>query len=259
MAKPLVFVFSKNRPDCRTPGRLEAEGIPFTLVLESLEGYSQQPGGRLLLPFKNRGIGAARTHVQEVMGHSGSAWLLDDDMLQVYDVNPPPWVVKSRTTFSSVMQHCEDIAALFASANTNISGIGPRYAEFIYWRKESWTMFRPPYCFALVNLGSPVRYDPSYIVREDLKFYLENALQGFIPVTVNSVCFRNLRTRVTPGGCHEYYEQGLHRTLTQRLVELYPDYLEITDKGHRTNWKRIAHEYHHNLRPEHNPDPGEDA
>lgn len=234
-----VYVPSKGRAHKPvTAEMLDRDGIPFRMVVEEqeLDEYAAAVGRErlLVLPFRDRGLVAARNWIMEHSIHEGHArhWQLDDNIRRTFRW----WQGKRVRCPSSVaLRVVED----FADRYENVAVAGLNYSFFSRQGREAprapfWLNVHVYSC-SLVENSIPFRWRSVY--NDDTDFCLQALAGGWCTVLVNAFMALKLQTMTVSGGNTDALYRGDGRLKMARSLErLWPGVV-TTDR----RWKRPQH------------------
>lgn len=234
-----IYIPSKGRFDvCLTPLALAADGVPFRLVVEPQESdeYAARFGAEclLVLPFRDRGLIAARNWIKEHATAEGYErhWQLDDNLKQFRRW----WRGKRISCTAGVaLRAVED----FADRYENVAVAGLNYTMFAIQggrqpREPFWLNVHVYSCTLVLN-SLPHRWRSVY--NDDTDYCLQVLADGWCTVLFNAFSVDKIRTMVMKGGNTTALYQGDGRLKMARSLErLWPGVVKVDRR-----WQRPQH------------------
>lgn len=239
-----VYVPSKGRAEvCTTPRFLQADGVPFFLVVEQQEvdAYAARWGSEhlLVLPFQNQGLIAARNWIRDHAEASGAArhWQLDDN-IQWTDRR---WKARRiRCDAGLALSACE----VFTDRYTNIGVSGLNYHMFMPSHQQAPPFYLNAHVYScsLINHAMPYRWRLRY--NDDTDLCLQALAGGWCTVLVNAFLAKKTWTMQIPGGNTADLYQGDGRLMMARQLErMWPGVVETRRRfgrpQHHVKWGKF--------------------
>jgi hypothetical protein len=215
-----IFIPSKGRAkNATTPKILEAEGIPFTLVVETQEAdlyMTEFPKAKIgVLHESNRGIGYARQQILDLCRGDKfkKYWQIDDDLIGFEFGKGKPCSARE------AIDRLETLTE--RDSNTAISGY--RWPE---WGKRG--RFEVNTCIyqaVLTRTDTGINYDTEGM-RQDTDFILQHIVRGWSVIRYNEVAVRFPEMGFTPGGggLSDDYRNGRFEQAAAWLHAKWPRY-----------------------------------
>lgn len=240
-----VYVPSKGRAHAPYTARfLMRDGIDFRMVIESNEfdDYAAVVGAErlLVLPFRDRGLVAARNWIREHSISNGDArhWQIDDNVRDVQRL----YRGKRLPAHSGVaMRVCED----FTDRYTNIGVSGLNYRTFAQPTiQQPFYLNCKVYSYTLVNNQMPYHWRMAY--NDDTDLCLQVLSAGLCTVTLNIFMADKLETmRVRGGNTDDLYQGDGRLRMSRSLERVWPHVVETRRRFDRPqhvirgHWRRF--------------------
>lgn len=244
-----IYVPSKGRHErCYTAKFLDADGVPFRLVVEPQEGkaYASRFGEQrvLVLPFRDKGsVIPARNWIKEhseAEGHERH-WQLDDN------------IFRTRRWFKGKRVPCRSGAVLaltedFVERYENVAVAGLNYTMFCVGQNSTpmppfYLNVRVYSCTLTLN-SLPYRWRGRY--NEDADYCLQVLAGGWCTILMNAFLVEKQGTMKNPGGNTKELYQGDGRLKMARSLErMWPHVVGIHRRFNRPqhlvrdHWKRF--------------------
>ena len=220
-----VFIPSKGRHEktkALTARRLDADGVPFRLVVEPQEenDYAEAfgPDRVMSLPFSNLGLGSipARNWIKEQSTAVGDGrhWQLDDNIgefRRLYRGKRIPCGA------GLALRVCEDLSDRY----TNVAVSGLNYQMFGINSAKPFVTNCHVYSCTLVNNEIPHLWRGRY--NEDTDLCLQVLSDGWCTILVNAFLANKMRTMTMTGGnSDELYADDGRLRMARSLERVWP-------------------------------------
>lgn len=229
-----VYIPSKGRAEHAFTARcLRRDGVPFRLVVEEQEraAYAAAFGEEslLVLPFKNRGLHAARNWIKAHATAEGWTrhWQLDDNISDFYR-----WWRGNRLYCRAGigLRVTED----FVDRYENVAIAGLNYVMFAIKAVQPFTLNAHVYSATLVLNSLPNRWRSRY--NDDTDLCLQVLADGWCTVLMNAFLVQKKGTMVIPGGNEDIYKGDGRLRMARTLERLWPNVVKVDRR-----WRRPQH------------------
>lgn len=235
-----VYVPSKGRwATPLTIRTLQGLGIEFYVVVEEPEvpHYEKVADNLLVLPFRDRGLVAARNWIWDHAEASGARrfWTFDDNIDGIYRLHEN---VKRRVTSAAPLLAIEDWVDRYA----NVAVAGMQY-EFFAQRRQRYPAFQANtrvYSNMLIDLeaADPAgrKYRNEGFYNDDTDLCLRMLKDGWCTVLFYAFVINKIATMRVSGGMTPHYQGDGRLRMAEELVRRHPDVTKVVHK-----WGRAQH------------------
>lgn len=209
-----IYIPSRGRYDnCITAKRLDAEGIPYSIVVEphEAENYCSVFSRVLVMNESNRGVFNARNWMKDHAHSIGARyhWQVDDNIRGMY-------VRRGKQNKRSTFSECLTIAERYVERFNNIGQASFIYTPFAFEATRDVEINRLcASCMLILNQQEP-RFRPDLI--SDIDYSLQVLHTGMCTVVFQRMMIDKVKSCAMKGGCteiqhsnREHYYLGLTR------------------------------------------------
>lgn len=213
-----VFIPSRGRSDTATiPRVFDAEGIPYTLVVEPHEydAYAQRfPAADVLrLPESDRGVWYVRQFILEYCRENNIDWYwqFDDNIKRFVGAGKP-------CTATEALAYAEQLVKEYA----NLAMVSFDYQQYAFRQRVEYSVNRRAACAVLTWSGPGGDYIP-IDPKEDVDFQLQRLAAGMSTILIHRYAMEKPPMGCGgKGGCHDMYASGKHVESAKRMLEKWP-------------------------------------
>ncbi len=217
-----VYIPSKGRADVGTTARrLVRDGVPFKLVIETpeIEAYAKHFGYDVLLtlPFRNRGLTAARNWIKDHATASGAErhWQLDDNMHGCYAYRHAERIPCRYGVALAAVEDFSDRYENVAVSGLNYSSFAIPFRDIPPFQRNSHV-----YSCSLILNATPFRWRPQ--LNDDTDLCLQVLAAGWCTVLFNAFTVQKSRTMVVKGGNTTIYQGDGRLRMARSLIKDWP-------------------------------------
>lgn len=241
-----VYLPSKGRAQSPLTVRvLHRDGAPFYLVIEPQErdDYLKVPGVRedrvLVLPFRDRGLYAARCWIKDHATYAGAArhWQLDDNLRGYWR----RWRTRNiRCEAGVALRVVED----FADRYENIALAGHNYYMFAPNKLRMPPFCRNVHVYSSTLVLNTVPHRWKHLYNDDTDLCLQVLSDGWCTVLFNAFLVWKMQTMTMRGGNTDQLYRGDGRLRMARSLErAWPGVVKVSRRfqqpQHVVNWRKF--------------------
>lgn len=227
-----IYIPSKGRAEiCLTPSTLQADGIPFKLVVEEQESdtYRNRFGSDsvLVLPESSMGIAYSRRWIKEHSKANGEThhWQIDDDVRSFQEKTGGR---KEKCSAKIVLGNIEE----WALAHSNVAIAGPLQTTW-EWDgakpKAEFRLNRPPVsCVLLSNAPKPTWRDGIF---QDMDYAMQVLTDGWCTACFTYLLMDLLPFMKQPGGQTPLYKtDGKRKAAAEVIAQRWPGMFKVGER-----------------------------
>jgi len=218
-----VFVCSKQRPKAPLFQLLAEVGFRALVFVEPQDRdlYDAPTYDVAVLERNDAGLAFAR---QAALEHARAVgldwfWLLDDDISAFWRTDP-----LHHRNMKVTADYALERAERWADSHDGRLGlVALEYAQYAWNARRggvTWCSYCD--CCVLVNTDTPANYRLSLPLKVDRDFTLQTIAHGYDSARLRDLSFTVPRNGSNAGGLHDRYAQGIERTASARMAELWP-------------------------------------
>ena len=223
--KTIYAIPSYQRADSQyTADYLLKAGVPeerifvFVQTEDDLKAYMERHRGKCYIVFREAdGVAKARNNILNYFAGERNILMLDDDISAFYfgdkdrDLEEIP-AERFETVIEQTFQLCSALKG-------KLLGYYPVCNNF--FMSNSVCLKKPVNTVIGFPKGFPLRFDETYVAKEDIELCGHIMDLGGRIVRVNNICFK-AKHRTNKGGCNEVWKSGINEQMAKRLSISYP-------------------------------------
>jgi hypothetical protein len=153
----------------------------------------------------------------------GYFWLLDDDLTGFKTGNNGATARGALSFAEGILNDYEGVAL-----------VGLDFQQFAWRQEKPFSANSRCYACVLVRTDTGISYEAQWVMKSDVDYTIRTLEAGWNSVLVHKYAMiTQTMGSATVGGSGQYYVDGLDSVYAERIVERFPDYARLIDKGDR--------------------------